>query len=102
MKTTKMNAKKRLSQKARGFIQNAINTHEHYKGSYFWKTPSTANQRRGMENAFSGKDFSLETKDGTIEVTFDFSVSCKNVYYSMNVYLNEEKKDIRILRKLLK
>jgi len=101
MKKIELTANLRLSKKAKQIIQDAINTHEKYKKAYFWHSPSNASGRRAMEDRFEGKDFVLHTANGKIEVEFNFSVSCKNVYYSMSVYLNGEKKNIKLLKKIL-
>ena len=101
MKTIELSAKKRLSKKAKLIIQNAIDTHEKYKKSYFWNVSGNAASRRNMESKFEGRDFIINLLEGKLYVTFSFSVSCKNVYYSMNVFLNDNKKDIRFLKKML-
>jgi len=101
MATTEYNTISRLSSQARKLIMSTLALHEKYKKSYFWNSPSNASGRRSMEDNFGGKDFILNTKDGKVEVYFDFNVTCSNVYYSMTVLLNGVKKDVRILKKLI-
>lgn len=42
------------------------------------------------------------TNSGLLELGFYYSESCNNVYKKFSVYLNNEKKDIRLARQLLK
>ena len=96
------NAEKRTLKKVRELIESAISVHDKYKKCYFWSAPSNSYGRRAMVDRFEGKDFNVFTKYGLVEVVFDFSVSCKNVYYAMAVYLDGEKKSVALLKKLLK
>lgn len=94
--TTKVSAQ--LKQR----IQEVLDTHGKYKNSYFWSSAGNASQRRRNEERFADNnpDFNIETKDGLVEVVFDYSESCKNIYYSLDIRLDGEKKDIRLLKKI--
>jgi len=98
------NATKRLSPQAKAAIKSAIETHERYKKSYFWRPGGSASNRHRNEARFeaSNPDFQVLTPMGTVEVIFHYRESCSNVYYSMDVYLDNAKKDVRLLRKLIK
>jgi len=97
------NCKTRISKQARARIARAIETHEKYKNSYFWSSNGNASSRRREENRFADNNpkFEIETKRGIISVEQDLSISCKNVYYSSYIFCDGEKKDIRILKKLI-
>ena len=81
-------------------LKDMESLHEKMKGCYFWDPPSSAPQRRKMEEerskllefVFEGKHYLLDQE--TI-------CSCKNVYYSLAVYVDGRKKDVRTLRKLI-
>lgn len=83
----------------REFLDLFLSNHDKYKGSYFWRPPSTASQRRSQEFdhciifEFDGDVYEL---DQSLEFT------CKNVYWTSSVLVNGKKKDIRIVKNLLK
>ena len=81
------------------FLIEYLDNHDRYKSSYFWNPPSQSSARRRMEFdhslifIYKGKLYDFEQSVGC---------SCKNVYYSAGIYVNGKKKDIRIIRKLLR
>lgn len=85
-------------------LQNAIDTHSKYSNSFFWSPASSSSERRRKEESFHKEnpsfDFLFNEKSYT--VSFEYSQSCKNVYYSLNVYEDGVKKDVRILKSILK
>lgn len=97
-------AKQELTKEARNAIENALYTHDRFKNSYFWKTPTFASGRRKMEAKFYDENpgFYIETEKGLIEVNPSLSVRCRNVYYSLSIKLDGKSKDIRALKALLK
>ena len=101
---TKINCKTRLSAKGRKLAQEIIDFHEHYKNSYFWNPSGGASSRRSAEKRFAANkpEAIFITKYGIIEVKFDYSESCKNVYYSSAFTLDGKTKNIRIIKKLFK
>lgn len=97
------NITNRMSKEARKAIENAIATNEKYSNSYFFSPSSSAAGRRSNENKFleQNPDFCLVKGKNIIKVAFTYDESCKNVYYTLTVIVNDEKKDIRALKKLL-
>lgn len=100
MKTFK--ATNKVSAQLKQRIQSVLDTHGKYKNAYFWSSAGNASQRRRNEEKFaeSNPDFNIETKNGLVEVSFSYSESCKNIYYSLDIRLDGEKKDIRLLKKI--
>ena len=97
------NITNRMSKEARKEIENTIETNEKYAHSYFFHPGVTASQRRANEEVFNRQNqpYTLINGRDTIVVSYNYSESCKNVYYSLSVMVNKEKKDIRVLKKLL-
>lgn len=93
----------RLSSQAKAWIKNCIEMHDYYKRSYHWSGSNVANIRRNNEKRFAARHppFDLINGDSLIEVRPAYSESCRNVYYSLSVYVNGEKKDIRYLKNLV-
>jgi len=80
-------------------ISKFVSTHEKYKNCYFWKNTGNANQRRKQE--FNDRlEFILNG------VKYDWrqslEISCKNFYYTSQIFMDGTKKDIRIFKKLIK
>ncbi len=108
------NAKTRRSKELKQAIQNTLNYHERFVNFYFWTPPASAGGRRSGEKQFENGNPSymihttMDGKEVEIEVKPNLSYSCKNVYYSLNIFMREkggeywEPKDIRVLKKLLK
>lgn len=101
MKTYK--AIERLSGKARNEINNVIELHEKYKNCYHWTPARSASARRSNESKFEQNfpEFKLLTKKGEIEVSAEYSESCRNCYYKLHVYVDGSKANIRALKNLL-
>ncbi|MCX7699017.1 MAG: hypothetical protein N2114_06085 [Candidatus Goldbacteria bacterium] len=85
------------------------------KNCYFWSTSRIAKGRR--ENEKKRKNEAAEILEklgftteiignkviatrGDIKVIFYYKESCKHVYKKLQVYVNNVKKDIRVLKKL--
>ena len=75
--------------------------------TYFWTPGGSASQRRSNERrradevqCFLDANAAAIQAAG-IEVDFSYSESCNNVYKSVAVYQNGEKKTIRALKKAL-
>ena len=98
------NITNRMSKQARKAVENAIATNEKYSNSYFFAPSSSAHGRRSNENKFleQNPDFCLIKGKNIIKVAFTYDESCKNVYYTLTVMVNDEKKDIRALKNLLR
>ena len=96
-----MEHKVSLGEVRMGLIMKALNNHEKFKNSYFWGSPQYANKRREMER---DNNFTVEFNYKGNEYKYESSlrVSCQNVYYTGYFYLNDERKDVRLFKKLLK
>lgn len=77
-----------------------INLSEKWRHSYLWKPPMTAHERRKTERENSFKtDFTLS--DGThVYLSFNVECSCNNFYLRKKIYVNDEKKDLRFVKKI--
>ncbi len=83
-------------------ISECINHHKKYRNCYFWdNTENNSRYRRYKEEQDS---WHREFKYGGHIYIFDCNVrmSCKNVYYSGAFYIDNERKDVRCFKKLLK
>lgn len=73
-------------------VQEAIQKHEEFRNSYFWQGNNKSNRLNWNNNftfKFDGKKY---------EINQSCYSSRKNVYYSMAIYVNGIKKDIRALK----
>lgn len=93
----------KMSIQARKAIENVIATNEKYSNSHFFKPGCTSGTRRGNEERFrkENSSFLLKNSFHDIKVIPYYSETCNKVYYSLCVTVNGEKKDIRVLKKLL-
>ena len=84
-------------------ILNCLELHERYKGCYFWTQTDSARGRRDKESMFleDNPEFSVDWKGSHVEVKPSLSISCKNFYYSLEITLDGERKDIRLLKKII-
>lgn len=98
------NITKRISAQARRELTRIIDTHEKYAKSYFWHPTCSADGRRRTERQFaeSNPDVAFIKGDDRIEVSMTYSESCKNCYYDCGVFVNGIKKNITVIKKLLK
>ena len=97
------NIKRRVRKEIREKILNTIEKHEKWSKSYFWSPKTNAGGRRSIENNFKSEhpSYSFTHQGVKYEVVTSLDVSCKNYYYSLSIYVDEEKKDIRALKKLI-
>lgn len=93
-----------LDKKTKEMIENTVDTHQYHKNSYFFDPAANARGRRAKEASFfeNNPDYSLVDGNDKIEVTFYYRQTCKNVYYRLSITFNDQKKDIRLLKRLLK
>jgi len=98
------NVTNRTSLQAKNAISKILDTCEYYKNSYFWDSARSASNRRSNEVNFKGQNPTVGfiTKRGLIEVSFSYSESCKNVYFSKTILLDEKVTNIRVLKSILK
>lgn len=79
-------------------LENIVATHEKYNKSYFWTPRSNAAGRRAAE---FDDEYEFETNGKKYEVRQRYEESCKHCYYSLTVYVDGSKKDIRAIKKLI-
>ncbi len=81
-------------------IAEILNTHENMKNCYFWSPPGNASGRRRYEEQRENSlSFNLAGK--AYDIIQECSCSCKNIYFSTNIRIDGEKKDIRSLKRLI-
>ena len=99
-----INCKEKITEEAVKTAHAIINWHDKYKGTYFWTPAFNANGRRANETRFENNkpEAIFHTSFGVVEAIFEYSESCRNVYYSACFSLDGIKKDIRIIKKILK
>ena len=73
--------------------------HEKYQKAYFWSPPANASGRRSMEFKDS---LSFILCDKKYELKQELSCSCKTVYWSNQIFVDGEKKNIKALKSKLK
>lgn len=88
----------KTGQKIIAELNNIIDNHEHYKKCYFWTPCGNAASRRREE--FDRKlIFNLDGKKYVIEQSL--TISCKNYYFSTEIYVDSVKKNITAIKKLM-
>lgn len=83
-------------------LKDIKETADHYKGTYFWKPPSSSGIRRHMErkNHF-GECVELPFLGLKINFHLSLSVSCKHVYKTQQITFNGERKTLQIVNRLI-
>jgi len=79
-------------------ISKIIADHEKFSKAYFWRPSGNAAARR---RAAWSRTVDLNTPLGLIEISQSYHESCRYCYYSSSFFLDGEKKDIRLLKKLI-
>lgn len=100
-----LNAESRVSKKARSVVESVIEIHEKYKSSYFWSSGANASNRRSNEKRFENLLPSVDgikTKKGLVTWDLSYRESCSYCYYSAAFYLDGEKKNITLLKNIIK
>ncbi len=72
---------------------------DEHRNSYFWSPPSSAYQRRSSE--FS-ESYEFEILGDKIEVGLARTNSCKHVYFSKTIYVNDKKTNVTKLKGIIK
>ena len=74
---------------------------EKYKNSYFWNSNGNADKRRNDEDKAEFLKHRFEFEGDIYEISAMATVSCKNFYFTKTITKNEEKKDIRVINKII-
>lgn len=82
-------------------LLEVIDWHESMKNSYFWTGYSSASLRRNWEQR-NNKELSFTYDKKHYYIAQNASMTCKNVYTSLTVEVDEEKKDVRAIKKVIK
>lgn len=78
-------------------IEYAVKYNEDHKGTYFWKSPSVASQRRYMEKKhsytehFIFTDKSKKPRTFNVKIAFKMDVSVHYVYFAKEFTVNGHK-----------
>ena len=80
-------------------LEHILHRHLKYQNCYFWKSPSSAGERRQMEFVTNDE---LKYQGHEYKITQQLHCSCKNIYYSLLVLVDDKKKDIRAIKALVK
>jgi len=100
-----LNAENRVSKKTKEVVKSIIEIHEKYKSAYCWNSNTNASGRRFAEKKFEEMlpvVDGIKTKKGLVTWELSYSQSCKNCYYYASFYLDGEKKNITILKNIIK
>ena len=98
MKITKRTQTKNLK-KAKSSLESILNTMAKYKNCYFWKNTGNASYRRSQE--FTEK-YNFDIFGDNLEVTLDLSISCRNFYFTKDIYVNDKKSTATKLKGYIK
>ncbi len=82
-------------------LEKVLSNHEFMRGCYFWTPPSSASQRRQLEEDRSSI-LEVPTPEGKLMVKQETTVSCRNIYYNLRVELDGVRKDVRAIKKALR
>ena len=81
--------------------EKVISLQEKMKNSYFWDPPQSASTRRSYES-YNSQSYEFIYKGKKYKFCQSTVCSCRNVYFSSVFCINDERKDLRLVRKLLK
>ena len=96
MKTYKiLRSNMKLSKDLHAFLER----HQKWSKSFKWSPRGNASQRRNNEFYY---EYEFKLKENVYKFYQDLEISSKRFYYSSSIYVNDEKKDIRIVKNLLK
>lgn len=98
------NVTNRVSAQARAEIERIIETHNRYKGAYFFTPACNASRRRYNEERFfeNNPDVSFLRGNTLISVSMRYEESFRNVYYTLYVIVDGKRKNISAIKNLLK
>jgi len=80
-------------------IEQVLYAHDKFKSSYFRRPNTNAAGRRDQE--FDVR-YTFTLKGHRYDIGQTVDISCKNVYYSLSVHVDDEKKDVRAVKKAFK
>ena len=94
---------KTLGNKTGGKIKKDLNmflqNYDKYKNCFFWRSTGNASCRRKQE--FNDAiEFTIANKEYYVRQYLE--ISCKNFYFKTIVMVDGQKKDVRVIKRLLK
>ena len=92
----------RLTRGNRQKIEDALSNHEKLRHSYLWNGDHGNGQQRSREE--EERNFAIKFQYAGEEYRYvsNVSISRKNFYYKGSFWLNDEKRDARLFKSLLK
>ena len=87
-------------EKHKSTLQKAIHLCEKHKNSFFFGGHSTKNRGWFEDKNSMNARFIVYTL-GDLEIDIRTRYSCAHTYFTPRFYLNDEKRDLRIIKKLL-
>ena len=88
-----------LSEGQRVKVEQALEQHGSFSGSYFWTPPGNASGRRSMERE---NNWSVEFRHEGIRYSYSSAVRCsaKNVYYTGSFSVDGKRVTVRAFKAL--
>lgn len=84
-------------------LTGILETHEKYKSSFFWKSGTNTMTRRKREQYFPTTEVEiLLLNEVNVTIRQNYIESANNCYYRCVIYLDDIKKDIRLVKKITK
>lgn len=85
-------------------LKKTIECAEKYKNVYFWHPESNADGRRRKERKFAEtyQDYEFEYGGNKFEVKYSYSETSGHIYFSLDVYKNEQKSNITPIKNIVK
>ena len=80
------------------FLDEVLDEHLTMRGAYFFRSVGNASARRWYERQHS-RQGSFNLKGHKYNIVQDTSCSCRNVYYTLRVHVDNVKKDVRALKR---
>jgi hypothetical protein len=84
----------------KNLIKQAIELNDKMSGCYFWSPPSCANSRRSYED-YNSLEFNFKFNGKKYEIKLNTECSCKNIYFSRNIFVDGIKKNIKALKTII-
>jgi len=98
MRITKRTQTKNLK-KAKSTLESILQTMAKYKNCYFWSNTGSASQRRSQEFT---EEYTFNMFGDKLEITLDLDISCRNFYFTKDIYVNGNKSNATKLKGYIK
>ena len=83
-------------------LKYTIDCAEKYKKCYFWHGASNSKQRTNNEIKFkiNYPDYKFEYNGDKYEVNFNYSESSNNIRFSLDIYKNDNKSNLTVIKNI--